>query len=195
MPRDIQMTPGNKDPLRYRKTTLSVAMVALIAAGASAPQLFGQFLDEKEGNRLVSYQDGVGIWTICRGLTRIDGRKVLANMRLTEEQCKFYNEEHSEEAMGEMAKRVKRWPELSEPAKAGIASFCWTNIGWEKCKASTFMRLLEGGAPANEYCAQITNWIRDAGRDCRRAGSNCQGQPIRRMQEDELCLIPQGAEL
>jgi lysozyme len=40
----------------------------------------------------------------------------------------------------------------------------------------------------NDVCAQITRWIFDSGRDCRKAGSNCQGQPVRRMQEDELCL-------
>lgn len=193
MPTDIPLKAGNTDRKRYAtKSTLSAAVLALCAMGASAPLIFDQFLTEKEGDRLVSYPDGVGIWTICRGLTRIDGIRVTPGMALTKAQCTHYNQEHSSEAMTEMAKRVKKWPSLSEPAKAGIASFCWTNIGWVKCKDSTFMKLLESGAPANEYCAQITNWIRDAGRDCRRADSNCQGQPIRRMQEDELCLIPQG---
>ena len=193
MPRHIDMQPGDKNPRRYAtKSALSASVLALVVMGAAAPTIFDQFLAEKEGDRLTSYPDGVGIWTICRGLTRIDGFKVVPNMTLTKAQCAHYNAEHSSEAMTEMAKRVKRWPELSEPAKAGIASFCWTNIGWGKCKESTFMRLLENGAPPNEYCAEITKWIRDAGRDCRVATSNCQGQPIRRMQEDELCLMPQG---
>jgi hypothetical protein len=52
---DIQMQPGDRNPSRYRKTTLSLAMTALIAAGASAPTLLKQFADEKEGDaRLVS---------------------------------------------------------------------------------------------------------------------------------------------
>lgn len=188
---DIQMTPGNRDPGRYRKSMLSAALAALIAAGASAPVLFDQFLDEKEGNRLTAYPDGEGIWTICRGLTRIDGIRVKQGDKLTKEQCDFYNREHTSEAMAEMAKRFpKQWPQLSEPAKTGIASWCWTNLGWEKCKDSTFVKLFLAGAPANDYCAEITKWIKDRGRDCRKAGSNCQGQPIRRMQEDELCLIP-----
>lgn len=55
------------------KYGLSAAMLALIAAGAGAPQLFDQFISEKEGNTLVSYSDNGGIWTICRGVTRIDG--------------------------------------------------------------------------------------------------------------------------
>lgn len=193
MPRgDINMTPGNKDPGRYKKTTLSVMMVTLIAAGASFPTLYNQFVvGEKEANRLVAYQDGVGIWTICGGLTRIDGIRVKPGDTLTPAQCDHYNKEHASEAEREMAKRMgPRWDTISTPAKVGIASWCWTNIGWSKCEASTFMKLWRSGAPANDYCAQITNWIRDAGKDCRKAGSNCQGQPIRRMQEDELCLIP-----
>lgn len=40
------------------KTKLSTAMLALIAAGASAPTLMDQFLDEKEGNSLTAYRDG-----------------------------------------------------------------------------------------------------------------------------------------
>jgi lysozyme len=189
---DIIMTPGDKTPGRYStKTKLSAVITAMIVMGVSAPVMFDQFLKEKEGDRLRSYQDGVGIWTICRGLTRIGGIKVGPHMTLTQAQCDFYNSEHTEEAMREMAKRFPgKWDGLSEPAKVGIASFCWTNIGWEKCKASSFARDFRAGAPANIYCGHITLWIRDGGKDCRKAGSNCQGQPIRRMQEDELCLIP-----
>lgn len=66
------------------KTKLSAAMLALIAAGASAPVLMDQFLNEKEGNSLTSYRDGSGIWTICRGATRVDGNPVTQGMKLTQ---------------------------------------------------------------------------------------------------------------
>ncbi len=50
------------------RNKLSVTMLALIAAGAAAPTLMDQFLDEKEGNSLTAYRDGSqGVWTICRG--------------------------------------------------------------------------------------------------------------------------------
>jgi lysozyme len=192
---DIKMTPGNRNPGRYRKTTLSLAMVALITAGASAPQLSRQFLGEKENTRLTAYPDGEGIWTICTGLTTIDGIRVKKDDQLTPAQCQFYDEEHQSGALKQMQKKVRPeiWAQLSEPAKTGISSFCITNIGPGKCGGSTFLRMLNSGASRNDYCAQITNWIRDRGRDCRATGSNCQGQPIRRMQEDELCLIPSPA--
>lgn len=44
---------------------LSAAVLALIAAGAPAPDILDQFLDEKEGNHTTAYRDGAGIWTIC----------------------------------------------------------------------------------------------------------------------------------
>ncbi|HAH7247940.1 TPA: lysozyme, partial [Escherichia coli] len=49
------------------KYGLSAAVLALIGAGASAPQILDQFLDEKEGNHTTAYRDGSGNWTICRG--------------------------------------------------------------------------------------------------------------------------------
>lgn len=193
---DIRMTPGDRSPGRYRRTVLSGAMVALVAGGATFSTMYDQFVvREKEANRLVAYQDGAGIWTICGGLTRIDGIRVKRGDRLSKEQCDFYNQEHAEEVDLEMAKRLPGWMNLSVPARVGIGSFCWTNVGWEKCKRSSFYADYVAGKSANEYCAQITLWIRDGGKDCRRVGSNCQGQPIRRMQEDELCLIPKGDEL
>lgn len=58
------------------RNKLSVTMLALIAAGASAPTLMDQFLDEKEGNSLTAYRDGSqGIWTICRGANRAGDRR------------------------------------------------------------------------------------------------------------------------
>lgn len=39
---------------------LSAVVLALIAAGASAPEILDQFLDEKEGNHTTAYRDGAG---------------------------------------------------------------------------------------------------------------------------------------
>lgn len=188
---DIQMTPGNRDPQRYRKTTLSVALVALIAAGASSTDILDQLLTEKEAERLVAYQDGVGIWTICKGLTRIPpvgGAPVYRGMRLAKGQCLEYDRQMEEQDLRD-AQRIVRpevWAKLSQAARAGIADFVH-NLGPAKAASSSFIGELNAGH-RNEACAAITLWIRDQGKDCRKAGSNCQGQPIRRMQEDELCL-------
>jgi lysozyme len=47
------------------KAKFSAAMLALLAAGASAPVLFDQFISGKEGNAWWPL-DGSGMWTICQ---------------------------------------------------------------------------------------------------------------------------------
>ncbi len=56
------------------KSTLSVYVLALIAVGVSARVILGQFLYEKEANRLTAYRDSKGLWTICKGLTTLAGQ-------------------------------------------------------------------------------------------------------------------------
>lgn len=183
------MTPGDKSPGRYRKTTLSVAVAGLIAAGASAPVILSQFLDEREGVRLTSYADGKKIWTVCRGLTRIDGQPVTPGMKFTKAECDKHDQDELKTTLAELDALVK--VPLSEPAKAGIASWCTYNIGATQCRKSTMLRLLNEGK-RNDACAQITLWIRDNGKDCRIRASNCYGQIERRPNEDEMCLITTG---
>jgi lysozyme len=184
------MTPGNRDPGRYRKTTLSLAMVALISAGASAPQLLEQFAGEKEATRLHAYYDGAHIATICTGLTKYQGKPVTIDMTLTAQECKEADAAFFARDLAEAQSIIRPdvWAGLSEAAKAALGDFVH-NVGKAKARDSSAVRLLNEGK-RNEGCAALTLWIRDQGKDCRKSGSNCQGQPIRRMQEDELCLAP-----
>lgn len=74
------------------KTKLSAAVLALVLGGATADKILDQFLDEKEGVRTIAYQDGgQRIWTICRGLTRIEGKPVTRGMKLSYSECKRYD--------------------------------------------------------------------------------------------------------
>jgi lysozyme len=192
---DIEMTPGNRDPSRYRKTTLSMALLMLIASGAPALSILAEFDQEKEATRLVAYQDGAKIWTICTGLTTYQGRPVVQGMRLSAEQCRQADQEFFARDLREAQEIIRPdvWARMSEPAKASLGDMVH-NLGKGKAQGSSAVRLLNEGK-TNEGCAAITLWIKDHGRDCRKAASNCQGQPIRRMQEDELCLIPDQEKL
>lgn len=58
------------------KFSMSATILALIAAGASAPETLDQFLDEKEGNHTTAYRDSAGIWAVVRGTTMVDGKPV-----------------------------------------------------------------------------------------------------------------------
>ena len=74
---------------------------------------------------------------------------------------------------------------LTEPQKAGIASFCPYNIGPGKCFPSTFYKRLNAG-DRKGACEAIRWWIKDGGRDCRIRSNNCYGQVSRRDQESAL---------
>ncbi|MBD2782523.1 lysozyme [Xenorhabdus szentirmaii] len=169
-----------------RQTKLTAVVVGLVLSGAGATAILSQFLDEKEGNRLSAYRDAGGIWTICRGVTRIDGTPVRQGTRLTAERCDELNRVEAQRAI-DWVKRHVRVP-LTEPQIAGIASFCPYNIGPGKCFSSTFYRKLNAGDKTGA-CAEIKRWIFDGGKDCRRTqgqANGCYGQVERRAQESEL---------
>lgn len=165
------------------KNKLSAAVVGLILAGASAPVILDQFLNEKEGNSLTSYRDGSGIWTICRGATRVDGRPVTQGMKLAQAKCDQVNAVERNKALAWVDQNVR--VRLTPPQKVGIASFCPYNIGPGKCFPSTFYRKLNAG-DRKGACAEIRRWIFDGGKDCRVRSNNCYGQVSRRDQESAL---------
>lgn len=168
------------------KSKLTAAVIGLVLSGAGATAILSQLLDEKEGNRLSSYRDAGSIWTICRGVTRIEGAPVRQGMTLTAQQCDELNRIEAQRAI-DWVKRNVQVP-LTEPQIAGIASFCPYNIGPGKCFSSTFYRKLNTGDKRGA-CAEIKRWIFDGGRDCRltRGQANgCYGQVERRAQESEL---------
>lgn len=110
------------------KSKLSAAMLALIAAGASAPVLMSQFQHEKEGTSLIAYQDkSRGVWTICGGVTYVDGKPVIKGMKLTQAQCDKIDKAEQAKALAWVDKNVR--VQLTKPQKVGIASFCPWNIG------------------------------------------------------------------
>lgn len=185
------MKPGDQNPHRYRgKSRISLTLATLIAAGAGTGAIYHQLLAEKEGVRLQAYQDGVGIWTICTGLTRIYGRPVVKGDKLSRAQCVELDQAEQDKGLEEMRRMVNPavWEGLSPAARAGLASWCVHNIGASKCRTSTALRRLNAG-DRNDACAAITLWIKDQGKDCRERKNGCFGQVERRQLEDELCLI------
>ena len=146
------------------KAKLSAAVLALIASGASAPLIFDQFISEKEGNALVAVVDPGGVWSLCHGVTVIDGRRVVKGMTTTEEQCRKVNAIERDKALAWVDSNIK--VPLTEPQKVGIASFCPYNIGPVKCFPSTFYKRINAG-DRKGACEAIRWWIKDGGRDCR----------------------------
>lgn len=168
------------------RAKLSAAMLSLIAAGASAPVLFDQFISEKEGNALVAVMDPGGVWSLCHGVTVIDGKRVAKGMTATEAQCKKVNAIAQNRALAWVDQNIK--VPLTAPQKVGIASFCPYNIGPGKCYPSTFYQRINAGDQKGA-CEAIRWWIKDGGRDCRLTKgqkNGCYGQVERRDQESAL---------
>ncbi|MGG2141808.1 lysozyme [Symbiopectobacterium sp. RP] len=164
------------------KTRLSAVIFGLILAGAPASVILDRFLDEKEGNHLIAYPDG-GVWTICGGVMRVDGKPVVKGMKLTAEQCAKVDAIEQKKALDWVERNVS--VPLNEPQKVGIASFCPWNIGPANCFTSTFYRKLNAGDLIGA-CKEIKRWIWDGGKDCRIRSNNCYGQIERREQESAL---------
>lgn len=120
------------------RAKLSAAVLGLVLAGAPATVILDQFLNEKEGNSLIAYRDGRGIWTICRGATMVDGKPVVQGMKLAQAKCDQVNANERNKALAWVDRNIK--VPLTEPQKAGIASFCPYNIGPGKCFPSTFYK-------------------------------------------------------
>ena len=166
------------------RAKLSAAILGLIAAGASAPVLMDQFLNAKQRNTHTPYRDGSqGIWTICRGATRVDGRPVVQGMKLTQAKCDAVNAIERDKALAWVDKNIH--VPLTPPQKVGIASFCPYNIGPGKCFPSTFYQRINAG-DRRGACEAIRWWIKDGGKDCRVRSNNCYGQVSRRDQESAL---------
>ncbi|WP_427167720.1 lysozyme [Citrobacter koseri] len=165
------------------RTKLSAAVLALVLASAPASVILDQFLQEKEGNTLVAVMDPGGVWSLCRGVTRIDGKPVVKGMKVTQAKCDQVNAIERDKALAWVERNVK--VPLTEPQKAGIASFCPYNIGPGKCLPSGFFRKLNAG-DRKGACAEIRRWIFDGGKDCRIRSNNCFGQVSRRDQESAL---------
>lgn len=165
------------------KSSLSKAMLLLIAVGASAPAMMAQFQSEKEGSRLVAYPDGMGLMTICGGVTVVNGKPVKKGMRLTKERCDRIDSAEQQKALDWVDRNIAI--PLTDVQKVGIASFCPWNIGPAKCFTSTFYKKLNAGDQIGA-CQEIKRWIHDGGKDCRNRKNNCLGQVVRRDQESEL---------
>lgn len=158
-------------------------MLALVLGGAPATDILDQFLNEKEGNHLTAYRDGSNIWTICRGATTVDGKPVTQGMKLSAEKCAQVNAIERDKALQWVERNIH--VPLTEPQKAGIASFCPYNIGPGKCFPSTFYKRMNAG-DTKGACEAIRWWIKDGGKDCRIRSNNCYGQVSRRDQESAL---------
>ena len=109
----------------------------------------------------MAYRDGSGIWTICRVPQWWMEKPIFPNMKLSKEKCDQVNAIERDKALAWVERNIK--VPLTEPQKAGIASFCPYNIGPGKCFPSTFYKRLNAG-DRKGACEAISLVMKDGGR-------------------------------
>lgn len=139
------------------------------------------FIGDHEGDRLSSYKDVVGVWTICEGVT---GKLVHAGEKLTNSQCDELDKSEIGQFMTQVASNLT--VEVSPLTLAAHTSFAY-NIGISGYKRSKTLRLTNEGQP-RLGCQAMANWKIAGGLDCSIKANGCYGLVKRRNDEINLCL-------
>lgn len=163
------------------KYTLSIMTV--VAGMATAVPFIVGFEDEK----LKSYQDAVGIWTICGGETF----GVSKNDALTKEQCRMLTQSRIGQFMMTIAEMIE--VPITANTLAAHTSFAY-NIGLSAYKDSQTFKLtnagkIKAGCEAIATCTYSKEKKRNVGYGCGLAkGKPLNGLIRRRQEEKNLCL-------
>jgi len=160
-----------------KKFGLAAAPVALVLALVAA---LGQNDAAHEGRRYTAYLDGGGVPTVCAGIT---GEAVVWGKTYTAEECTALEAAYVQQMLAHMGQCVRGEFEFHEIKAWGHFAY---NIGTSAFCRSTAARRLNAGERTTA-CAEISKWVFSAGRDCRKAGSNCPGIPKRRAWERATC--------
>lgn len=164
-------------------STLQANKGKIISASvlAAAAMIALPFIGDKEGDKLQSYKDVVGVWTICEGVT---GVFVLPDEELTQTQCDTLNKSKIGQFMAEVANKLT--VPVSPETLASHTSFAY-NIGITAYARSSTLKLTNAHKIA-QGCRAMAKWETAGGRDCTVRENGCYGLVVRRNDEIKLCL-------
>lgn len=123
---------------------------------------------------LTAYQDAVGVWTICHGSTR----NVKPGQTATKEECDRRLQQDLRRHWDDLKPCFTRTVPFTTAIAALDLAF---NVGSEKVCRSTFVRLINAGAPPEVYCLELDKWVFAAGQKLR-------GLVKRREAFKQICL-------
>lgn len=127
-----------------------------------------------EGLRLSAYRDPIGVPTICYGATL----GVKMGQTATKEEC----ERRLQEDLQKHWNALKPCLTREIPFTAAVAALDLAfNVGSEKVCRSTFVRLINAGAPPEVYCQELDKWVFAGGQKLR-------GLVKRREAFKQICL-------
>jgi len=116
------------------------------------------FVAKHEGVVLRTYADPVGIPTACGGET---DRAITMRQRFTRDECMALLGASLHKHALELDRCITR--PLAEHEAAAVLSFGY-NVGTGAACKSTLVRLLNSGAPAATWCAELSKWTYAKGR-------------------------------
>lgn len=148
---------------------------------AAALMIASPFIGDQEGDKLTSYEDVVGVWTICEGVT---GQGVRPGIKMTQSQCDALDKSKIGQFMTSVASHLK--VPVSPQTLAAHTSFAY-NIGIRGYARSSTLRLTNAGKIA-QGCRAMANWETAGGMDCNVRKNDCYGLVERRNDEINLCL-------
>ncbi|MGQ7245471.1 lysozyme [Salinicola sp. V024] len=127
-----------------------------------------------EGTEMQSYQDAVGVWTVCTGHTG----DVTAGMTATPAQCEAFLRSDLGVALSAVDDLVT--VDIPETTRASLGSFVF-NVGRGAFAGSTLLKKLNAGDIVGA-CNQLPRWVYAGGKRLR-------GLVTRRAEERSLCLM------
>lgn len=138
-----------------------------------------------EGDRNKPYQDQVGVWTVCRGIT---GPAVIPGKIYTAIECNKLEADYLAKMLAKMDKCITEPLTFDEWVAYGHFTY---NIGTEGFCKSTLVKKLNSG-DRKGACLAMGSWtyIRKNGVlvNCRDPKHKCGGVPKRRDYEVKMCL-------
>jgi len=131
---------------------------------------------ESGGNQyLTPYQDIVGVWTVCDGVT---GPDVVPGRQYTDAECNVLVSDAVAKHLRGVAVCIHR--PLTENEWVAVGS--WTyNVGIGAACGSTLVRQINAGQPAAVWCKQLLRWDYAGGKRVR-------GLTNRRQAEYQVCV-------
>ncbi|MFC0268565.1 lysozyme [Kushneria aurantia] len=149
-----------------RKTIASVVGGGTLAIAAA-------IVSPWEGTRLESYQDSVGVWTVCTGHTAT----AAPGQTRTPEACRDLLESDLGAALAAVNRHVE-YP-ISNMTRAALVSFAY-NVGEGAFERSTLLEKLNAG-DVRGACNELPKWVYAGGQRLR-------GLAKRRANERQVCL-------
>lgn len=143
------------------------------AAGAGVIALAMTIVPYYEGTEMKSYQDAVGVWTVCTGHTLTAG----PGQTKTPEQCEALLASDLGTALSAVDRQIDA--DIPDTTRAALVSFTF-NVGEGQLQRSTLRKLMNQGRIA-EACRQLPRWVYAGGQRLR-------GLVKRRVDEMAMCL-------